>query len=160
MSTLNARIDLPPTPRSVVAARRVVREALGAWGAPQDRADAELLATELVANVVDHVGGEVSFGLEVTLSDRWLRIAVADGSASAPSSRSSPVTVHGGVGCSWSPPSPTAGASRTATAARWSGSSCRRTPPATSGVWRRGGAGTARGTETAGRRSRRDDRAQ
>jgi anti-sigma regulatory factor (Ser/Thr protein kinase) len=84
MSTLSARIDLPPTPRSVVAARRVVREALGAWGAPHDRADAELLATELVANVVDHVGGEVSFGLEVTLSDRWLRIAVADGSAVRP----------------------------------------------------------------------------
>jgi anti-sigma regulatory factor (Ser/Thr protein kinase) len=84
MSTLSARIDLPATPRSVVAARRVLRELLGAWGAPQDRADAELLATELVANVVDHVGGDGGLTLEVDLADDWLRIAVVDGSAVRP----------------------------------------------------------------------------
>ena len=84
MSTLSARIDLPATARSVVAARRVLRELLGAWGAPQDREDAELLATELVANVVDHVGGEESLTLEVDLADDWLRIGVVDGSAVRP----------------------------------------------------------------------------
>ena len=84
MSTLSARIDLPATPRSVVAARRVLRELLGAWGAPQDREDAELLATELVANVVDHVGGDQALTLEVDLADDWLRIAVVDGSAVRP----------------------------------------------------------------------------
>jgi anti-sigma regulatory factor (Ser/Thr protein kinase) len=84
MSTLSACIDLPPTARSVVAARRMVRAVLGAWAAPQDREDAELLATELVANVVDHAGGEARLGLEVMLSGQWLRIAVADGSMSRP----------------------------------------------------------------------------
>ena len=84
MSTLSARIDLLAAPRSVVAARRVLRELLGAWGARQDREDAELLATELVANVVDHVGGEESLTLEVDLADDWLRIGVVDGSAVRP----------------------------------------------------------------------------
>jgi hypothetical protein len=84
MSTLSARIDLPAAPRSVVAARRVLRELLGTWGAPHDREDAELLATELVANVVDHVGGEEALTLEVDLADDWLRIAVVDGSAVRP----------------------------------------------------------------------------
>jgi hypothetical protein len=84
MSTLSARIDLPAAPRSVVAARRVLRELLGVWAAPQDREDAELLATELVANVVDHVGGDESLTLEIDLADDWLRIAVVDGSAVRP----------------------------------------------------------------------------
>ncbi len=84
MSTLSARTDLPATPRSVVAARRLLRELLAAWGAPQDREDAELLVTELVANVVDHVGGEQLLTLEVDLADDWLRIAVVDGSAVRP----------------------------------------------------------------------------
>jgi anti-sigma regulatory factor (Ser/Thr protein kinase) len=84
MSTLSACIDLPATPRSVVVARRVLRELLGVWGAPQDRADAELLTTELVANVVDHVGGDQGMTLEVDLAEDWLRIAVVDGSAVRP----------------------------------------------------------------------------
>lgn len=80
----SASVSLPPTARSVVAARRMVRELLRAWGAAQDREDAELLVTELVANVVDHVGGAGSFRVEVTLSGPWLRIAVVDGSAVRP----------------------------------------------------------------------------
>jgi hypothetical protein len=40
--------------------------------------------TELVSNVVDHVGGETSLTLEVEMSDGWLRISVADGSAVRP----------------------------------------------------------------------------
>ena len=84
MATVSAHIDLPATPRSVVAARRMLRELLSAWGAPQDRQDAELLATELVANVVDHVGGEQALTLEVDLADDWLRIGVVDGSAVRP----------------------------------------------------------------------------
>ncbi|MBY3554528.1 ATP-binding protein [Modestobacter lapidis] len=84
MSALSARIDLPAVPRSVVAARRVLRELLAAWGASQDRQDAELLATELVANVVDHVGGDGGLSLEIVLAEDWLRIAVVDGSAVRP----------------------------------------------------------------------------
>ncbi|MGY1823869.1 ATP-binding protein [Geodermatophilus sp. SYSU D00079] len=84
MSTLSAVIDLTPVPSSVRVARRVVQDLLPAWGAPHDVEDAALLTTEVVTNVVDHVGGEASFALEVTLSDRWLRIAVVDGSAVQP----------------------------------------------------------------------------
>ena len=83
MSTLSARIDLPAVPRSVVAARRVLRDLLGAWGAPQDREDAELLVTELVANVVDHADGDV-LTLELSLAGGWLRIGVVDGSSVRP----------------------------------------------------------------------------
>ncbi|GAB3310219.1 ATP-binding protein [Geodermatophilus aquaeductus] len=84
MSTLTARVDLPPSPRSVPAARHVVTEALRAWRAPQDADDVALLVTELVANVVDHVGGDATLSLELEYSDGWLRIAVTDGSAVRP----------------------------------------------------------------------------
>ena len=84
MSTLTARVDLPPSPRSVPVARHLSREVLRAWQAPQDTGDVELLVTELVANVVDHVGGGSALSLELEYSDGWLRIAVTDGSAIRP----------------------------------------------------------------------------
>jgi anti-sigma regulatory factor (Ser/Thr protein kinase) len=84
MSTLTASFDLPPDRSSVPVARRVVGEILRAWGAEDHREDAALLACELVANVADHVGGDDSFELSLELSDGWLRVAVADGSAIRP----------------------------------------------------------------------------
>jgi anti-sigma regulatory factor (Ser/Thr protein kinase) len=84
MSTRSASIDLPPTAGSVPVARRLVQDVLRAWQAPHDREDAALLATELVANVVDHVQGEANLTLELSMSDEWLRIAVVDGSAIRP----------------------------------------------------------------------------
>ena len=84
MSTLSASVDLRPVVRSVPAARHVVAELLAAWGAGHDQEDVALLVTELVSNVVDHVGGEASLTLELELSDGWLRIAVADGSSVRP----------------------------------------------------------------------------
>jgi len=62
----------------------VVRELLRAWRAPHDHEDAALLVTELVANVVDHVQGQANLTLELSIADRWLRIAVVDGSAVRP----------------------------------------------------------------------------
>ena len=84
MSTLTASADLPPTARSVTAARHLVVDLLRAWSAPHDAQDAALLVTELVANVVDHVGGTEVFTLEVALAEDWLRIGVVDGSAVRP----------------------------------------------------------------------------
>ena len=84
MSTLTATIDLPSAPASVPVARHLLLQLLRAWNAPHDRDDAALLVTELVANVVDHVHVEASLTMEVAVSDRWLRIAVADGSAIRP----------------------------------------------------------------------------
>ncbi len=84
MSTLTARVDLRPVPASVPVARHLVLDLLGAWRSPHDVGDAALLVTELVANVVDHVAGEASFSLELSMSEDWLRISVADGSALQP----------------------------------------------------------------------------
>ena len=84
MSTRTASIDLPPSPISVPTARHLVNELLRAWHVPHDRDDAALLVTELVANVVDHAGSEANFTLELTVSDAWLRISVADGSSVQP----------------------------------------------------------------------------
>jgi anti-sigma regulatory factor (Ser/Thr protein kinase) len=84
MSTRSASIDLPPAVGSVIAARRLVRELLRVWDVPHDHEDAALLVTELVSNVVDHVQGEANLTLELSLSDAWLRISVADGSSIRP----------------------------------------------------------------------------
>lgn len=83
MSSFTASIDLPPRASSVPLARRLVRDVLGTWHAPHDREEAELLVTELVANVVDHAGGDV-LTLELSLAGAWLRIGVLDGSAIVP----------------------------------------------------------------------------
>jgi anti-sigma regulatory factor (Ser/Thr protein kinase) len=84
MSTLTASVDLRPDARSVPAARHLVGTMLAAWHAPQDAGDVALLVTELVTNVIDHVGGESVLTLELEFSDGWLRIAVADGSSVRP----------------------------------------------------------------------------
>jgi anti-sigma regulatory factor (Ser/Thr protein kinase) len=84
MSTYRASVDLPPVVHSVPVARHVVLDLMRAWGAPQDRDDAALLVTEVVTNVVDHVGGEASFTLELEVSDGWLLVAVVDGSSVLP----------------------------------------------------------------------------
>ena len=84
MATLTARVDLPTTVRSVPAARHMTLEVLSAWRIEHAGDDAALVVTELVSNVVDHVGGDTSIVLELTLSDVWLTISIADGSAVRP----------------------------------------------------------------------------
>jgi anti-sigma regulatory factor (Ser/Thr protein kinase) len=84
MSTLTASVDLLPVPRSVPAARHIVAALLAGWDSRHDTDDVALLVTELVTNVIDHVGGEAALTLELAYSDGWLRIAVADGSSIRP----------------------------------------------------------------------------
>jgi anti-sigma regulatory factor (Ser/Thr protein kinase) len=84
MSTLTASVDLRPVARSVPSARHLVAAVLGGWEAPQDAGDVALLVTELVTNVIDHVGGEAAITLELAISEDWLRISVADGSSVRP----------------------------------------------------------------------------
>jgi anti-sigma regulatory factor (Ser/Thr protein kinase) len=84
MATLTARVDLPTVVHSIPAARHVALELLSAWGVHRSCDDVALVVTELVTNVVDHVGGETSIVLELTLSDVWLRVSIADGSAVRP----------------------------------------------------------------------------
>lgn len=84
MSTLTASVELRPVLASVPTARHVVVEVLRAWAVPHDLDDAALLTTELVSNVLDHVGGEATLTVEVQSSEDWLRIGVVDGSAVPP----------------------------------------------------------------------------
>ncbi|GAA4727307.1 hypothetical protein GCM10023328_01860 [Modestobacter marinus] len=97
VSSFTASVDLPPQPSSVPLARRLVREVLATWQAPQDREDAELLVTELVANVVDHAGGDV-LSLELSLAGPVLRVGVRDGSAVMPVIRELSLTEERGRG--------------------------------------------------------------
>jgi anti-sigma regulatory factor (Ser/Thr protein kinase) len=84
MSSYSASVDLPPDAASVPQARHLALGLLRTWRAPHDHDDAALLLTELVSNVIDHVRGERSLTVELTLADRWLRISVADGSSVLP----------------------------------------------------------------------------
>jgi anti-sigma regulatory factor (Ser/Thr protein kinase) len=84
MSSLTAAVDLLPEVTSVPVARHVVMELLKAWQAPHDHDDVALLVTELVTNVIDHVGGDSTLTLELALAGDSLRIAVVDGSAVRP----------------------------------------------------------------------------
>jgi two-component sensor histidine kinase len=84
MSSFTASVDLPPLVHSAPVARHLVVDLLRVWRAPHDREEAALLVTELVSNVVDHVGGEASFTLELEVSEGWLRVAVVDGSSVLP----------------------------------------------------------------------------
>lgn len=92
--------DLPPTPEAPAAARRLLRDALKLWhwGIPEERADTELLASEIVTNAVVHVGGEHSLLLEVVQSDGWVRVSVADNSSLRPIVRELEHLRPGGVG--------------------------------------------------------------
>ena len=80
MPILTASIDLPPAAGSVPAARHLLLDILRAWDVSQNRDDAALLVTELVANAIDHVQGATGPTLELAVSEGWLRIAVVDGS--------------------------------------------------------------------------------
>lgn len=57
------RIDLPADLTSARQARAAVRQVLTVWGMDRLAADAELLASELVANAAEHGGGPVRLAL-------------------------------------------------------------------------------------------------
>ena len=76
----------PAVAGSVPAARRLVRETLLARGVPQLVESAELLVSELVSNVVLHVGGTVTVAVSVHSGDVLLE--VSDDSLVVPQLRS------------------------------------------------------------------------
>lgn len=87
MSTLSATFELTPEPGAPGHARRVLAELLRAWRFDTERrSDAMVLVTEVVSNAVDHAGtgGDVVLALDVTASDTWLRVGLADGSTIRP----------------------------------------------------------------------------
>jgi len=129
---LLASIDLPGTSHSVPVARRVVAHLLTGWAAEPLREHAVLLLSELITNVVRHVGGPSVLRIDLRLSDPLLRVAVLDPSPTLPAL---PTRVRrAGTGSIWWPPWPIGGAAnRTRTASgcgsnsggaggdRWSG---------------------------------------
>src|SRR5690348_1289966 len=87
MSALTIAVELPAKPRSVTAARHIALELLAAWEAPHNAEDVALLITELVTNVVDHVGGDSALILELSLTEDRLHVGVVDGSSVRPVAR-------------------------------------------------------------------------
>ncbi|MER0445962.1 ATP-binding protein [Streptomyces sp. Edi4] len=63
--------------------RRIVRRNLTVWGLPHLVEPAQLCATELVTNVITHVGRQTPTTLAVSMSGRSLRIEVIDPAACA-----------------------------------------------------------------------------
>jgi anti-sigma regulatory factor (Ser/Thr protein kinase) len=83
--TDTAQIQLPPTARSVPAARRHVLATLDEWHLEALRDVAALLTSEIVTNAVLHARTDVTVTVE--REDDAVRVSVADGSPVAPALR-------------------------------------------------------------------------
>ncbi|MFJ8308435.1 MULTISPECIES: ATP-binding protein [unclassified Streptomyces] len=72
--------DLPfsAEPREVAGLRRVLRLHLSLWGLPEVIEAAQMCVTELVTNVINHVGAGTPTTLAVSMNDTRLRIEVRD----------------------------------------------------------------------------------
>ncbi|MGW2861590.1 ATP-binding protein [Streptomyces sp. NPDC001205] len=72
--------DLPfsAEPRELAGLRRVLRLHLSIWGLPEVVEAAQMCVTELVTNVITHVGPGTPATLAVSMSDTRLRIEVCD----------------------------------------------------------------------------------
>jgi serine phosphatase RsbU (regulator of sigma subunit) len=87
--------SLPEDPRAAGAARRHVRDQLAAWHLEELTSTTEVLASELVANVVRHASGPARLRL---LRSRTLVCEVFDGSQTTPRIRRASWTDEGGRG--------------------------------------------------------------
>ena len=85
---------LPGIPASVPVARRRVRAALGSRGLGEYTDDAEIITSELVTNAVQHVRGNGTETIGVTLthagSPAAVTVAVSDSSPHGPVRRDTP----------------------------------------------------------------------
>jgi len=81
----DGRIELPARGWSTNAARTAVREALSAWGLDDPEHLVELVATELVSNVVRHVGED--FCLSISADGAIITLTVQDPSPELPARR-------------------------------------------------------------------------
>ncbi|MFI8893511.1 SpoIIE family protein phosphatase [Streptomyces paradoxus] len=90
-----ASLDLPDDPRAAGEARQFIRERLDAWGLGDLVLTTELLASELVGNVVRHAKGPIRLRL---LRSRSLTCEVYDGSLTTPRIRHASHTDEGGRG--------------------------------------------------------------
>ncbi|MFE6160087.1 ATP-binding protein [Streptomyces sp. NPDC056486] len=65
-------------PEEVAALRRIVRLHLTQWGLPEVVEAAQLCVSELVANVITHVGPHTPTTFRLTMKDTCVRIEVSD----------------------------------------------------------------------------------
>jgi anti-sigma regulatory factor (Ser/Thr protein kinase) len=84
-------LDFTAAPEEVAALRRIMRLHLGTWGLHGLVDSAQLCVSELVANVITHVGLGTPTTLAVSMSGTHLRIEVQD-----PDTRALPTLVHAG----------------------------------------------------------------
>jgi serine phosphatase RsbU (regulator of sigma subunit)/PAS domain-containing protein len=87
--------SLPDDPKAARAARRHVRDQLATWQLDELTMNTELLASELVANVILHAKGPIRLRL---LRSRTLVCEVFDGSVTTPRIRRASWTDEGGRG--------------------------------------------------------------
>lgn len=88
--------DLPflAEPEEVAALRRILRTHLGLWGMCESIEAAQLCVSELVANVIKHVGPGTPTTLAISMNGTHLRIEVHD-----PDTRSLPTLIDAGSEC-------------------------------------------------------------
>ncbi|MFF3514344.1 SpoIIE family protein phosphatase [Streptomyces sp. NPDC002573] len=78
----------PGDPEALVEARRMIRTAVRSWGAGERSDEIELVADELITNVLMHTDGSAVVTLRViTGHDRRLRVEVEDSSSALPRRR-------------------------------------------------------------------------
>jgi anti-anti-sigma factor len=85
MATRTLREQLMPVPGAALEARNLVTAACTGWDLPELVGPASLVVSELVSNAVEHAGTAMT--LEVSCHDRYLRVAVRDGSPVQPRMR-------------------------------------------------------------------------
>ncbi|WP_406841236.1 ATP-binding protein [Streptomyces sp. AHU1] len=85
-------LDFLAEPEEVAALRRLMRLHLTLWGLPEVIEGAQLCVTELVSNVITHVGPGTPTTLAVSVSGSLLRIEVQD-----PDTRALPTLLQTGV---------------------------------------------------------------
>ncbi|MFF7631620.1 ATP-binding protein [Kitasatospora sp. NPDC008050] len=93
---LHAVLD-PADLAAIAPLRAALRAALGHWGVPELADTAELLASELLANALQHTGGGAVLDARLG-TDRRLRVEVRDGGAQLPRPRRAPETATSGRG--------------------------------------------------------------
>ncbi|MFH9762480.1 ATP-binding protein [Streptomyces anulatus] len=77
-------VPFEAAPAQLSELRRAVRSQLGSWGASAVTGEAELVATELGANVIKHVGWDAAASLVLELREGRVRLEVHDRSRAVP----------------------------------------------------------------------------
>ncbi|WP_030871614.1 SpoIIE family protein phosphatase [Streptomyces sp. NRRL S-37] len=82
------RLVTPGDPEALAETRRMIRTAVGAWGAGERADEIELVADEMITNVLMHTEGSATVTLRaLTGGERRVRVEVEDSSSALPRRR-------------------------------------------------------------------------